>query len=598
VSNSSELIVHDLVLPITEAQEMLCAIRNGEVDALVVSDGGRQQVFVLKGADHAHRILLETLNEGAATIAADATILYANRMLAELLGQRLERVLGVPLTRFVKGDDAIRFAAVLAAASHGRSKGEVSLVSAGGTLVPVMLSMSAAGEGLNESYTVVVTDLTALKQAQAALQQANSELEARVTARTHELLEANTTLQAEIVQRYLLEEELRRKAAELIEAHQRKDEFLSMLAHELRNPLAPILTAAELIRLAITGRADLPDLERYQGVIARQVHNLARLVDDLLDVSRITRGNVTLRKQPVDLAAIVAGAVDAARPSIDQHGHALRVELPAEPLRILADATRCEQVLVNLLNNAAKFTDRGGNITLSAERRGGEVVLRVRDDGMGISPELLPRVFDLFVQGERTLERAQGGLGIGLTLVKSLVEMHGGAVEARSEGAGRGSEMVIRLPLLSPREVASISDPVERPASAPPPSGRRVLIVDDNTDTAQMLTDLVSLWGHDAARASSGEDALRLAEAFQPHVVLMDIGLPGMDGYEVARRLRRGGGAEPLLVGITGYGQASDRSRAREAGFDHYLTKPPDPVALQDLLTHDSAAGVTGGASV
>ncbi len=275
----------------------------------------------------------------------------------------------------MQGDDGRRFAGLVAAAAGGRSKGEISFTIAGGHAVPAMVSMSALGEGRDESYTLVVTDLTPLKQAQAALEQANADLEARVLSRTQELSKANATLQAEITQRTRLEGELRRTAAELIEADHRKDEFLGMLAHELRNPLAPILTAAEMIRMVMGDRTDLPHLERYRSVIARQVRNLARLVDDLLDVSRITHGTVTLRREPVDLAAVVRAAVDAARPVLEQHAHGLRVLLSAEPLPVLADATRCEQVLVNLLNNAAKFTPRGGNITLSVKRSDADVVI-------------------------------------------------------------------------------------------------------------------------------------------------------------------------------------------------------------------------------
>ena len=541
MSETGTFVIHDLVLPIAEAHETLCAIRKGEVDALVVATDGRQRVYILKGADQAHRILLETLNEGAATIAADATVLYANRRLAELLDRPLERVLGAPLTRFVDPDDAGRFAALLAEAVRGRSKGEIHLVSAGGHPVPVMLSMSALGEGQDESYTVVVTDLTQLKQAQTALQRANDELEARVEARTRELSEANEALLAEIAQRTRLEDELRAHTAALLEADQRKDEFLSMLAHELRNPLAPILTAAEMIRMAMGARSDLPDLERYRGVIARQVKNLAHLVDDLLDVSRITRGSITLRRGPVELAAVVRSAVEAARPAIDQHHHHLRVALPGEPVWLLADATRCEQVLVNLLNNAAKFTERGGNISLSAALRGAEVVLSVRDDGAGIPPDLLPRVFDLFVQGECSLDRAQGGLGIGLTLVKRLVEMHGGTVEARSEGAGHGSEMVIRLPLaVEARSATASADPEEPSARAAPHRGAACSSWTTTPTLPRCSPIWWSLWGHVVARASNGEDALRMATTFHPDIVLMDIGLPGMDGYEVARRLRLG----------------------------------------------------------
>lgn len=595
------IVVHDLTLPSQEAQEMLRAIRQGEVDALVVSSPEGPQVLVLKGADQAQQALLETLNEGTATLAADGMILHANRKLAELLDAPPDQVLGRPLGRFVAPEQQDAFTALLDQAMNGSAKGRLALVQPGGRRVPVMISMRAV-HGATAACTAVVTDMTAIEEAYAALQRVNDALEARVEARTQELSRANEALRAEIPERERLSRELVRKADELVLADQRKDEFLSMLAHELRNPLAPILLATEMMRVASPG---LPVIERYRRVIERQAKNLARIVDDLLDISRITRGTIVMQRQRVELAPIVRSAIEAARSLIDAGGHALLVNLPAEPILLYADPTRFEQILVNLLNNAAKYTEHGGEIRLTAERSGDTAVIRVRDDGVGIAPDLLPRIFDLFVQGERSLDRSKGGLGIGLRMVKRLVELHEGTVEAHSEGVGLGSELVVRVPVLrgEPGQggtgaAGQGSDPGAVPAGR---KGLRVLVVEDNEDAAQMLTDLLKQWGHDVRMARDGKTGLKLAEELTPQAVLIDIGLPVMDGYEVARRMKDAvrsgayGASDPLLICITGYGQSGDRARALEAGIDHHLTKPPDPEVLRELLARRAAAEAAAG---
>lgn len=373
----------------------------------------------------------------------------------------------------------------------------------------------------------------------------------------------------------------------LREDDRRKDEFLAMLSHELRNPLAPIRNAAEVLR---SEGASGSSIERARSVIERQVHQMTRLVDDLLDVSRITRGKVVLRKERVNLGAVVTNAVQTSRPLIEAREHRLSVSLPQEPLELEGDSTRLEQVFANLLNNAAKYTDPGGSISVEVERDGKEAVVGVRDSGVGLGPDLLPRVFDLFVQAERSADRSQGGLGIGLTLVRNLVELHGGTVEAQSEGLGRGCEFVVRLPILA----AAVVDPTSREPD--PALGHQaccVLVVDDSVDGAETLADLLQIWGHEVRLAFDGPTALTRAIDFQPAVVLLDIGLPGMDGYEVARRLRREAAfpANALLVALTGYGQDSDRRRALQAGFDEHLTKPVDLDALRTLLARVGCAG-------
>ena len=377
-----------------------------------------------------------------------------------------------------------------------------------------------------------------------------------------------------------LAERARRAEAELAEIDGRKEEFLAMLAHELRNPLSPMLNASQILRL----RGDCPETAaRMRAMIEQQVRHMSRLIDDLLDASRITRGKIRLRIEPLELADVAARAVESARPLMEASGHALTVALPARPLRVQGDTTRLEQVIANLLNNAAKYTDAGGSVRLEVGRDGQEAVICVRDSGIGIAPPMLPRVFDLFAQADCSLDRSRGGLGIGLTLVRSLALLHGGSVQARSAGLGQGSEFIVRLPALPELPAAD-------PAAAPGPfaaegSGRPVLIVDDNVSAASSLAMLVDLWGHPCLVAHDGPHALELASNHRPGIVLLDIGLPLMDGYEVARRLRVTPGVErSLVVAMTGYGQEEDRRRSREAGFDHHLVKPVDLDALERLL--------------
>ncbi len=375
---------------------------------------------------------------------------------------------------------------------------------------------------------------------------------------------------------------------ELKEADRKKDEFLATLAHELRNPLAPVRNA-----LYLMGHESnlAPGFEQERAMLDRQVGHLARLVDDLLDISRISRGKIELRKQPLELAPVVHQAVEATRPFFETKNHQLHISLPDEPILLEADPTRLEQVLWNLLNNAAKYTRAGGRVDLIVTREDDEAVVVVRDTGIGIAPEVLPKIFDMFMQADHHTDRAEGGLGIGLSLVRELVRMHGGAISARSAGLGRGSEFVVRLPTLSALVQRDI------PARAPSAAGRldriprrRVLVVDDNVDAAVSLVKVLTrLYGQDVRIAHDGPTALDVARTFQPDVVLLDLGLPGMDGYEVARRLRsEPAGASLLIVAVTGWGQDADRKRTREAGFDHHLVKPVDPDVLHDILA-DSA---------
>jgi PAS domain S-box-containing protein len=378
-----------------------------------------------------------------------------------------------------------------------------------------------------------------------------------------------------------------RKVAEeaLQQADRRKNAFLATLAHELRNPLAPIRNAVELLRLTGHGERD----RRATDVIDRQTRALTRLVDDLLDISRITQNRLELRREPATLNVIAENAVEASRPLIDAAGHKLELDLPDEPIVLLADVTRLAQVISNLLNNAARYSDGPGTIRLAVRREQGEALITVKDSGIGIAPSMLGRVFDMFVQVDHAPERGRGGLGVGLALSRQLVEMHAGTIIARSEGVGRGSEFEIRLPISAAVELA---DRVESdlPTLQSPPL--RLLVVDDNRDSVESLGAILTHLGHDVQLAYDGVAAVERAEQMRPDVVLLDIGLPLRDGYEAARLIR----SEPWgrgisLVALTGWGQAQDRRRSREAGFDHHLVKPVDPRLLIDLLSSLNGGG-------
>jgi CheY-like chemotaxis protein len=378
----------------------------------------------------------------------------------------------------------------------------------------------------------------------------------------------------------LQRENVRSREAEesLQDANRRKDEFLAMLSHELRNPHAPIRNAVEVMR-----RVAPPDpkLTMAREVVDRQVTLLARLVEELLDVSRISQGKIVLKREPVDLARIVAHSVETSRPLIDARSQTLAVSIPASPVWLSADFARLSQVISNLLNNAAKYTGEGGRIELGATVQEGEASITVRDNGSGIEAELLDKVFDLFVQGDRALDRGQGGLGIGLTLVKRLVELHQGRVEAASDGPGRGAIFTVTLPCIAAVEPQR-SAPQLAAQSSSEIYGRRVLVVDDNIDAAESTAAFLRLEGHEVKAVHDGLQALSSLKVFDPHVVVLDIGLPGLDGYAVARQLRsRGDTSHVLLIALTGYGQKEDRARAAEAGFDYHFVKPADPREIQ-----------------
>ena len=432
--------------------------------------------------------------------------------------------------------------------------------------VAIFAELHRRGMALEVANRQLLAEVSERRLAETRLHELNESLDRRVTERT---------------------DALQASEAQLRDAGRRKDEFLATLAHELRNPLAPVRNAVQVLRLK---GLDTPDLQWAAELIDRQVQAMSRLIDDLMDVNRINQGKVELRRERVDLSGILRDAVEATRPLIDELGHALVMQLPKEPLQLDADATRLAQAFMNLLNNAAKYMDPGGRIEVDAQASAGEVLVRIKDRGIGIPPDRLEGVFEMFSQVETALARSRGGLGIGLALTQRLVEMHGGSVEARSEGLGRGSEFTVRLPLaqgIAPAEPAVETDAGS--GGVAPGDGLRILIADDNQDAAATLALLFEFMGHSVRQAHDGEAAVAAAAGFSPQVVLLDIGMPKLNGYQACRRIRDlPGGAAMTVVAVTGWGQPGDRKASQEAGFDHHLVKPVDPAALAQLLAQVS----------
>jgi PAS domain S-box-containing protein len=412
------------------------------------------------------------------------------------------------------------------------------------------------------------------------------ELSAAPLYNADSLVDSMVLLLKDVTEQRRAERSLRESQALLRETDQRKDAFLATLAHELRNPLAPIRHGLQVMRLA---GDDARLIEQSRDMIERQLGQMVRLIEDLIDVSRITRGTIELRKHRMHLQDSILSAVETSRPVIDSLEHELTVTLPEEPIALDADLTRLSQAFANLLHNAAKYTDKGGRIALHARRDGGRAIVSVSDTGIGIAPEMLPRIFGLFMQGDSTHKESRGGLGVGLSLVKQLIEGHGGSVEARSKGAGRGSEFVITLPVLDlPRADGSRPTESSRAGDGPrhPESARhRVLVVDDNADAVESLATLIRLMGHDCDTALDGEEAIAIARSYAPDTILLDIGMPGINGYDACRAIRKEEwGREIFMVALTGWGQAEDRERTRTAGFDMHIVKPAEPSVLLELL--------------
>jgi PAS domain S-box-containing protein len=517
-----------------EPEEIVRAIRSGEVDAFVVPSKEGERIYNLRSADRLYRNMVEEMQEGAVILESSGLVVFANDYFARLMKVERSSLVGRSIFSFVPDESRSLFDEVLPVSNAETRRGEFALRAADGLLVPVHASLVRIEIDDGSVHCLMVSDLTP-----------------------------------------------ERRRAELLTQSRQKDEFLAMLAHELRNPIAPIRNATHVIALSNSAE---PRIQWAKDVIERQVNQLSRLVDDLLDISRVTRGKIRIDMQSVDLGMAVARGIETAQPDIESRRHDLTVSMPNERVLVTGDATRLSQVVSNILHNSAKFTPEGGKIALTLEKTGENGRIVVRDNGVGMRRDQLSAIFELFTQGDSSLERSQGGLGIGLALVKSLVEMHGGRVEADSAGVGKGSEFSIWLPLRTESaHDASTPEPVRAPL---PVARRRVLVVDDNEDSAESMALLLRELGHDVRMLTEGREVVDEAREFRPHLVLLDISLPDMSGFDVAVALRHTAELENLcLVALTGYGQEEHRRRSREAGFDHHWTKPIELDLLEKLLS-------------
>jgi PAS domain S-box-containing protein len=511
---------------LAEAEETLRAIREGDVDALLITRPSGEQLYTLHTADAPYRAFVEQMQEGAVTLSDTGQITYCNKRFAELVGVPLEHIIGAPIDRFLADDAAHGTLATLVGTGSGTLR--TFLAQKGGPSKEIHISLTTVSLEGEQQRTLIVTDTSTIAKAQ-------------------------------------------RESRE-------KDEFLAMLAHELRNPLGAISGAVQVLNLIeIREQRGL----QARGVIERQVAHMARLMDDLLDVARMVTGKIVLDRRPVDLAQCVRGFVTAA--ASGPHGER-HIELETQPVWVNGDPVRLEQIAGNLVSNALRFTDadRSVRVSVNAERQ--DAVLRVSDEGAGIDPDVLPKVFDLFTQGDRTRDHVKGGLGIGLTLVKRLAELHGGTVDAASEGAGCGSTFTVRLPRIAHQRLSTDPEPPEWVTPR-----MRVLLVDDNADSREMYGFVLQADGHEVYQAADGPTALEMFRRARPQVAVIDIGIPGMDGYDVAMQMRaETPGDRLVLIALTGYGLPEDRERSRTAGFDSHLVKP---VAVDDLRRQLAGAG-------
>jgi PAS domain S-box-containing protein len=539
--SSAEEQIRSLTERLEEAEETLRAVRSGEVDAFIVQGPTGEQIFALRSTEQPYRNLIEDMLEGAAILTTDGDVAYCNRRFAELVSVPLEDVIGGAMERFIASTDRPAYRALL---RTGSGKRRAQLTGADGRTIDVLLSITTSISEEVERRNLIITDLSELLLAQSDRDRAE-------------------------------------------QASQAKDEFMAMLAHELRNPLSAITAAVQVLEAA---KGHEGAAARARLIIGRQAQHLSRLVDDLLDVGRVVTGKIALDRRALDFCDLVrrTSAVFTER----EADH--RFSVNTTPVWIDGDAVRIEQIVSNIIGNAVKYTPVGGTITVSLGVEAGDAVLRVQDDGFGITHELLPRIFDLFVQGERTLDRSQGGLGIGLTLVRRLVELHDGTVAVYSEGPNCGSLFTVRLPAVA--AIGTCAGAEEGPRMRT--SHRRVLIIEDNRDAREMFRMMLELDGHQVIDAEEGCAGLQLLRAESPDVAFIDVGLPGLDGYEIARLYRSeangGPGRRVLLVALTGYGTPDALERSRCAGFDHHLIKPVNPEALYRLLNSEdlAAAGV------
>jgi PAS domain S-box-containing protein len=531
--------IEELRARLRAAQEALDNVR-GEMDAIVVEGSAGPQVYTVVNADQPYRTIIEEMQQGAVVLTPQGDIFYCNRGFEDLVRMRLDGVIGLPMREFVVVPDKPKLEGLLAA---GAGRLETVLRASDGTEIPADITASLFGAA-PAHICFVVTDLTEQK-----LQATREAMLAR--------------------------EEAARAEAEA--ANRAKDQFLNMLSHELRNPLGVILNGIEV--LDQTGSSEQGPV-KIREVMRRQAHHLGKLLEDLLDVARVGQGKIDLRKRSIDLADVVSTASEDHRSKIERSGISLTVSLPPQVVGVEGDRTRLVQTIGNLLDNARKWTDAGGHISVSLQQVGQVAEMRVRDTGAGIEPQKLKHIFDLFWQAQSSPGRSRGGLGIGLTLVRRLVELHGGTVEAVSDGLGCGSEFIVRLPVTQ----AAVYDQAKTqvPIHA---ASHRVLLIEDNADARDVTRLGLELLGQTVSTASNGKTGVEMALADPPDAVIVDIGLPGLDGYEVGRRLREALGDRIRLVALTGYSQPEDRRRVHEAGFDVHLVKPVVPSDILSAMT-------------
>ena len=553
-------LLHDVViLPMGGTASRGCVIQVTDV-----TEPTRRERFLRDRQNARYDALVESAPDVILNIDATGHIQLANPAAERQFGYSTAELVGALADRLFDGEGTwSRIRASIDSAGPTIRPVEVQVRLKNGAVRYFEVSAASWHDGLREFVTAIFRDVHDRRETDLALRE--SERRARENAAA--LAELNVALKA--------------SGKTLNEMDRRKDDFLATLAHELRNPLAPLRNGLQLLKLA---KDDTALIERTRRMMDMQLSQMVRLIDDLLDVSRINKDRMDLNKEVTSLGKVIRQAVETSQPLLDALQHHLTIDLPAQDVILDADVVRLTQVFANLLNNAAKYTPPGGAISIEGRHDGGEVTVSIIDNGIGIPQEMLPKVFDIFMQVDKSLERAQGGLGIGLSLVKRLVELHGGRVEGHSRGLGAGSTFVVRLPAASSPAATAARDSRDSPATTLQPV-RRILVADDNQDAAMSLAMILSMSGHETRTANDGLEAIEVAEHFQPDVVLLDIGMPKLNGYETARRLRqKARGDELLLIALTGWGQESDRLRSRAAGFDSHLIKPVDVAQIERLL--------------
>ncbi|WP_200386512.1 ATP-binding protein [Thiocapsa imhoffii] len=567
----------DLRACLEEAQDALRAIREGEVDAVIVSGSQGDRVFSLMETENLHRLMVETMNEAGLAISLEGILLYANDRACALLQRTRSGLLGHAIDEFVGPLDRQRLCKLLDASQTGTADDRIVFLTDAEAEVPMHLWASRLPRCDGDMICLVGTDLSRLEADQALLDRLREHQEALKASRAQALESMSQALAAR--------EQAARAAHELRESDRLKDAFLATLAHELRNPLAPMRNALSILRLE---EIDPSTLVTAREMMERQLLHLIRLVDDLMEVARITHGKIDLRKERLELTEVIDSAVETVQPLLDATGQLIEVERASEPVWLEGDRIRLSQVFGNLLNNAIKYTNAGEVIRIRVQPKGEGVEISIRDPGIGISPEMLPRVFEMFAQGRVCATQREGGLGIGLTLVRKLVELHGGRIEALSEGSGQGSEMRVYLPLgvpCTPRRPSRAARHQSGGVQASTLAKHHILVVDDNRDAATSLATLLRYQGAVVRIAYDGRSALDALETEPADVVILDIRMPDLDGREVARRIRmRPEWNDIRLIAMTGLGEAADRQRSREAGFDVHLVKPVSIESLDELF--------------